>query len=919
MTIEKHLTPQELILPPGGEWTQTGPGWVLMSVISGQGYLLKRDSIRQFGAGDLLVLHQKWETTVRSSALGEVKLQIFCVQPQLLGGLLTLNEVRRFEDVPSNQPAEPAVFPAGEAPAQKSAEILRQHSADTAIDRCRRLQLWLEVLTTLYPTGSTALADTENLPLRERFRRILERVSAEELCSRPFADWAGQLGCSKRHWHRLFREEFGVPPRSYLKSLRLARARQFLAESDSKIINVAHQSGYNHLGLFNQLFKQQFGMTPGDWRRQARKKMVKPSKLSLSRKTLGLLALFWLLCGSLSAATNAPPPPPASSGTNSANSAPVATNAAVATPKFEVKQYIVEGNTILDQRTLDSLFAPAKGKEISFQQINQAITAVQKAYRDRGLVTVLVTLPQQKLTNATIRVKVVESPLAQISVVGNRYYSSNNIMSKLPSLHTNTLLNSHVLQRELDAANASRDRQIYTVLGPGPEPETSALTLRVKDRLPLHARLELDNDNTPGSPALRANFNTQYDNLWNADNQVGFQYSFTPEFMKYKTGEEQVPLDAPLIANYSAYYRMPIGQQPAVQDELEANPSRFGYNEATHQFQAPPVFGVPALTVYASRATTDSGVQYGPITQVVTNNPLLSINSQAPGENTTANDGFGSRFSLPLHNDGPVKFTLNCGFDFKEFHLASYNTNTFVETFTFTNSNGSVTTNFQVNSGQPTRAASVNYLPLNAGVDLEGLDKWGMNTLNLSANFNVLPVCSGDSHFADAAYSPDARADYVATRINYDRDEKIYGDWRMRMHAGGQWSPTPLISNEQFPVGGITSVRGYHEGEIYGDSGWNISLEPRTPLYEVAAIGVDDRSAACTMRLSTFFDYGQAYLTRAPAGTPGHFNLCGTGIAAALNIGQHLGAQMSLALPLISTSFTQAGSFHLNFSLSAQF
>jgi hemolysin activation/secretion protein len=135
----------------------------------------------------------------------------------------------------------------------------------------------------------------------------------------------------------------------------------------------------------------------------------------------------------------------------------------------------------------------AFGTNTSFDGIRAAMIELQKAYRERGYVTVSVGLPQQKLTNATVKVKVTEGRLAAINVTGNRYFSSNNVMRSLPSLQTNMLLNSQVLQRELDNANASRDRQIYPVIGPGPEPDTSELTLKVKDQLPLHARLELNN------------------------------------------------------------------------------------------------------------------------------------------------------------------------------------------------------------------------------------------------------------------------------------------------------------------------------------------------------------------------------------------------------------------------------------------
>ena len=90
-------------------------------------------------------------------------------------------------------------------------------------------------------------------------------------------DLAGQLNCSERHFSRLFREEFGVPLRARQIELRLQRARQLLADSDAKIINVAYDSGYQHLGLFNVMFKKRFGMTPANGGSRPCAKILHPS------------------------------------------------------------------------------------------------------------------------------------------------------------------------------------------------------------------------------------------------------------------------------------------------------------------------------------------------------------------------------------------------------------------------------------------------------------------------------------------------------------------------------------------------------------------------------------------------------------------------------------------------------------------
>ena len=166
----------------------------------------------------------------------------------------------------------------------------------------------------------------------------------------------------------------------------------------------------------------------------------------------------------------------------------VSTNAG---PRFPVEKYLVDGNTVLPPAAIGQAITNidgAFGTNVSFDGIETVVTELGKAYHERGYVTVAVNVPQQKLTNATVKLQVLEGRLADIKVTGNRYYSSNNVMRALPSLHTNTVLNGPIFNDELNRANANQNRQIYPVIGPGPEPGTSELTLNVKDRLPLHCQ-----------------------------------------------------------------------------------------------------------------------------------------------------------------------------------------------------------------------------------------------------------------------------------------------------------------------------------------------------------------------------------------------------------------------------------------------
>ena len=559
---------------------------------------------------------------------------------------------------------------------------------------------------------------------------------------------------------------------------------------------------------------------------------------------------------------------------------------------------------------------------MTFEGIQAALGDLQMAYRERGYVTVSVGLPPQKLTNGVVKVKVTEAPLAAITVTGNRWYSTENVLRAVPGLRTNMLLNSHIFQRELDVANASRDRQIYPVIGPGPEPGTSALTLKVKDQFPLHGRTELNNQSTPGTPQLRENSSVQYDNLWNQDHQVGLQYSFTPEQWKGNDYYNKTPLDSPLIANYSGYYRIPLTSASSVEREVQGNPAIFGYNETTRKFNLPPSTSRPELNLYASRSTSETGVKNGHSTIVVDNPPGLVITSQDSGDNLTLNSGLGGRLSLPLRPIAGVSSTLSAGLDYKSYESASYNTNNFYAVSVYKDTSGNYITNTAAtHSGQPTRYGTVNYLPLNLGLNSSVPDSLGITFFNATLNFNPFTAGSGNAAFSQNSYSTNARANYVTLLSGLSRDQELGQGWTLRMHADGQWASTPLISNEQFALGGMSGVRGYSEGEVYGDTGWRLTLEPRTPQVN---IGMVDGDIPFWVRGLAFVDYGQVYrLDASPGSTANEVSLLGVGGGVTANIGSHLDARLTLAWPLLtdtaSPAGASAGSLIVYFGLGAQF
>ena len=210
----------------------------------------------------------------------------------------------------------------------------------------------------------------------------------------------------------------------------------------------------------------------------------------------------------------------------------------------------------------------------------------------------------------------------------------------------------------------------------------------------------------------------------------------------------------------------------------------------------------------------------------------------------------------------------------------------------------------------------MDYLPFNLGWGGSAPDPWGTTFFNVQGNFNLLPGFAHDGDFAKAAYTTNARAQYVTVQMSANRAQKIYHDWDVLLRADGQWANTPLFSNEQYAMGGTAGVRGYGEAESYGDTGWRVAVEPRTPLIDV---GMVDGNVPMWLRSSVFLDYGETYLLESQASSVNRLQFLGTGWTLTANIGDHLDARLTVGCPLIGNAQTHSGDIHIYFGVGAQF
>lgn len=117
----------------------------------------------------------------------------------------------------------------------------------------------------------------------------------------------------------------------------------------------------------------------------------------------------------------------------------------------------------------------------------------------------------------------------------------------------------------------------------------------------------------------------------------------------------------------------------------------------------------------------------------------------------------------------------------------------------------------------------------------------------------------------------------------------------MHLQGNTQLSTSPLLSLEQFALGGMNSVRGYRKNEMVRDNGFSGTLEFRVPIMP-SLIGKN------TLQIAPFFDFGRAWYNDIQ--TPSPQTLASLGIGFHANPIKQIHLEFYWAQPLRKVSNT---------------
>jgi hemolysin activation/secretion protein len=502
-----------------------------------------------------------------------------------------------------------------------------------------------------------------------------------------------------------------------------------------------------------------------------------------------------------------------------------------AEPRFDILEFVVEGNTVLDSETIERLVYAHMGTGKRFDDVEAARAQLEAAYRKAGYGFASVDIPEQRADAGVIRLVVTEGRIARTRVTGARYFSQGYILERVSAAAEGQVPHLPTIQAQLLEVNRSSDRRVTPLLRPGKTEGTTEVDLAVEDKLPFSASISINNHASRNTSPTRLQAALSYDNLFQRDHSLSLQAVVSPE----KPEEVKV---------VSAAYTVPMGKA-----------------------------GLESFAITATRS--DSKVY------VALNDTTLFGKGQV----------LGMRRSHLLEITEGSFHLLTLGVEYKKL--------------------GDRTV-----FGSKADDTPVTYLPMSLAWTGAFNAKGSDLQLGVTLSGGLRGLINRQEEFSDKRYQ--AKANYALLRLDARHNQALpWWGLRLRSQLETLFSPEPLISNEQFVLGGVSSVRGYHEAAAVGDLGLRASLQLATA--ELAPnLGW---KALKGLSLHTFVEGAAAELRLPLPGQAQRSRLLGVGLGGQLSLGGPFPFNLALdvAWPLLKRDAIGADGMRAHASASFGF
>lgn len=184
----------------------------------------------------------------------------------------------------------------------------------------------------------------------------------------------------------------------------------------------------------------------------------------------------------------------------------------------------VVGNTVFSEAEIAEVTAPFKNRTLMTEDLERLRLALTLLYINKGYLTSGAIIPDQDVVDGIVEVQIIEGTPPRIDIEGNRWFSSSYLRDRL-SLGSRAPLSLTPFQDQLQLLQQDRRiERINAELRPGDQRGESVLNVRVADRNPFHALLDVSNYQTPLVGEIRGIGTLVHDNLTGRGDALSVSY-----------------------------------------------------------------------------------------------------------------------------------------------------------------------------------------------------------------------------------------------------------------------------------------------------------------------------------------------------------------------------------------------------------
>jgi hemolysin activation/secretion protein len=190
--------------------------------------------------------------------------------------------------------------------------------------------------------------------------------------------------------------------------------------------------------------------------------------------------------------------------------------------------------------------------------------------------------------------------------------------------------------------------------------------------------------------------------------------------------------------------------------------------------------------------------------------------------------------------------------------------------------------------------------------------KESMTSFDLATHFSVRGLGNDQAQFEQKRLYAKANYIYLTGDLKFQHDLPL--GMELKSHFAGQYADSPLISNEQFSLGGAQSVRGYFETQALSDDGIFGSFELHSPH-----LGAADWDYLNSLKLLAFVDAGHGWIKKPIGNNSKGDTLSSGGIGLHFLLMKHLSGAFDMGIPFQSMGTVKSGDPRLHFSIATDF